>query len=169
MDGVFGMQTTIDDVAPQYVTDWSPIAEPEYQARFVFDPNSLIMLDGRSHVIFQGLMGSSDVAVRIELRFKTGAYQLRAGAMYENGWHNTLWWTISDEPHDLELQWRASTGDPPEGVIALSVDGAELQRDSVSSNWFRIDFIRLGAVAGLDAGTHGSMYFDDFSSEREVE
>jgi hypothetical protein len=166
MEGSLGMETVINDTALLYATDWSPFAEPEYHARFAFDPNGLVMLDGRSHVIFQGLMGSSQVVLRMELRLMTGAYQIRAGALYENGWHNTLWWTISDEPHDLELGWRSSIGDPPAGVLALSVDGVELQRDPVSSNWFQIDFVRLGAVAGLDAGTLGSMYFDAFESWR---
>jgi hypothetical protein len=166
LDGALGLEAIFDDTLPRYVTDWSPVAEQEYTADFRFDPNSLAMLDGRSHIIFQGLMGSSQAVLRMEIRFKTGAYQLRAGALYENGWHNTLWWNISDEPHDLELEWSSSIENPSGGVVALSIDGAELQRDSVSSNWFQIDFVRLGAVAGLDAGTLGSMYFDSFESWR---
>ena len=166
MEGALGMEAVVNDTAALYVADWSPFQEPRYDARFVFDPSDLTMLDGRSHVIFQGLQGSSTVIVRIELRFKTGQYQIRAGALDENGWRNTAWAAISNQPHVIEVGWKASVGDHPEGALSLSVDGIELERQLIYSNWFQIDFIRLGAVAGVDAGTLGSMYFDAFESWR---
>lgn len=166
MEGALGMEAVVNGTAALYVDDWSPFQEPSYDARFVFDPNDLTMLDGRSHVIFQALQGLSKVIVRMELRFKTGQYQIRAGALDENGWRNTAWAAISNQPHVLEVGWKASVGNPPEGVLSLSVDGIELERQLIYSNWFQIDFIRLGAVAGVDAGTLGSMYFDTFESWR---
>jgi hypothetical protein len=39
--GNYGMQATIDDNIALYATDWSPVADPLYQARFHFDPNSI--------------------------------------------------------------------------------------------------------------------------------
>jgi hypothetical protein len=36
--------------------------------------------------------------------------------------------------------------------------------DGLDSDTFRIDRIRFGAVQGIDAGTRGAEYFDQFES-----
>ena len=105
--GGYGLEAIADDTAPRYVTDWSPVAEKEYHVRFAFDPNSLTMLDGRSHVIFQALSGSSKVIARVELRYKSLNYELRSGVLTDaNQWVNTGWWYIDDGPQVIELDWR---------------------------------------------------------------
>jgi len=38
----------------------------------------------------------------------------------------------------------------------------------VRNDGLRVDLVRLGAVAGLDSGTLGSMYFDALESRRET-
>ena len=170
LGGAYGMKVLVDDTSPLYVTDWSPFGEKQYRARFLFDPNSLRMLDGRSHFVFQALMESSKVVARVEVRFKSGAYQLRAGAWDESGsWRNSSWWNIDDATHVVELQWQASAGYPVDGVMSLWLDGVEVEiLEAINSSGLQVDFVRLGAVAGLDNGTHGSMYFDAFESRRET-
>jgi hypothetical protein len=170
LEGAYGMKVLVDDTSPLYVTDWSPFGEEQYRSRFAFDPNSLTMLDGRSHFIFQAIQGSAKVVARVEFRFKSGAYQLRAAAWDESGsWRNTSWWNIDDAPHVVELLWKAPAGFPADGVMSLWLDGVEVERqEAVYSVGLQINFVRLGAVAGLDNGTHGSMYFDAFESRRET-
>jgi hypothetical protein len=169
--GQFGMETLLDDTVPLYVTDWMPFAEREYRARFVFDPNSLAMLDGRSHVVFQALTGSSTAVARIELRFKSGNYEIRAGLLSDaNQWINTSWWYIDDGPQTVELHWwAASSPGSPDGGLTVWINQIQSEtRGSVQNFGLQVDFVRLGIVAGVDAGTLGSMYFDAFDSHRET-
>ena len=170
LDGAVGLEAVIDGTTPLYVTDWSPVAEREYRARFLFDTNGLAMLDGRSHYIFQALMGSSQVVARVELRYKGGSYQVRYGVSDEvERWRNTAWWPISDGPHAVEVLWKASTQIPVDGVLSLWIDRVEIEsQGSIYNLNQQVDLVRLGAVTGIDSGTLGSMYFDAFESRREA-
>jgi len=99
-----------------------------------------------------------------------GNYQLRARlANNATTWTNTNWFTTSDAPHFIELDWRAATAPgASDGNLTLWIDGVE-QADltSVDNDTWRIDRARLGALAGIDAGTRGIYYFDAFESRRQ--
>ena len=58
---------------------------------------------------YYGISGASTVVLRLELRY-SGGYQLRA-ALVNNATTFTTsnWFTISDAPHYLEIDWRAAT------------------------------------------------------------
>jgi len=171
MIGAYGMETAIDDTLPVYLSDWSPFAEKEYRARFVFDPNSLSMLDGRTHFIFQSLTGGSKAVARVELRYKSGNYEIRSGLLTNDSrWLSTGWWYISDEPQTIEIHWWASPSpDAPEGGLTMWINQIQSEtRGAVQNFGLQVDFVRLGIVAGVDAGTLGSMYFDAFNSHRET-
>jgi hypothetical protein len=169
--GASGLKATIDDSVPIYVTDWSPLAERHYRARFLFDPNSLAMLDGRAHYLFYAMAGTTRVVARIEILEKSGAYQLRTGALANDGtWRNSDWHPIGDGPHALEIFWQAATGaGSANGGLTFWIDGTVAGNLPGLDNFGQqVDFVQLGAVSGLDSGTHGSMYFDAFESRREL-
>ncbi|HLO14164.1 MAG TPA: hypothetical protein VK206_05005, partial [Anaerolineales bacterium] len=166
-----GMQAVINDTATMYVTDETPNAEPRYRARFYFDPNSITMASGEAHFIFKGFMGTSSEAVRVEFRFSSGAYQLRATLANDTGGLlSTNWFTISDAPHAVEFDWRAATAaGANDGGLTFWIDGVQ-QADitGVDNDTWWIDRARLGALAGIDAGTSGTEYFDAFESRRQT-
>jgi hypothetical protein len=168
--GAQGMQVVIDDNNTIYVTDDSPNAEMRYRARFYFDPNSISMLSGDAHFIFKAFMGTSTEALRIEFRQSAGAFQLRA-ALLDDGttWSNTNWFTISDAPHFVELDWRAATAvGANNGSLTLWLDGIQQQNlTGIDNDTRRMDRARLGALAGMDTGTRGTYYFDAFESRRQ--
>jgi hypothetical protein len=168
--GSNGMQAVIDDTVTIFVTDDTPNAEPRYRARFYFDPNSITMASGNAHFIFNGLMGTSTAVTRVEFRNSAGAYQIRGNLVNDAGtWLNTSWFTITDASHSIELDWRAATGaGANNGGLTLWIDGVQ-QADltGVDNDTRRIDRARLGAVAGMDAGTTGTYYFDAFESRRQ--
>ena len=169
LDGAFGLEAVIDGTTPLYLTDWSPVAEREYRAQFIFDPNSLRMLDGRSHLIFQALAGASQAVARVEVRYKSGNYELRSGILSESsGWANTSWWYITDAPHVIEIEWRASDSvEGSNGRLTMWINEIQSEtREGVRNDGLRVDLVRLGAVAGLDSGTLGTMYFDGLWSRR---
>jgi uncharacterized protein YjiK len=169
--GSQGMQAVIDDTNTIYVTDDRPNAEPRYRARFYFDPNSIGMASGSAHFIFNGFMGTSTAVLRVEFRFFSGAYQVR-GRLINDGstWTNTNWFTVSDAPHFIELDWRAATGvGANNGGLTLWIDNTQQANlTGVDNDTRRMDRVRLGAVAGIDAGTSGTYYFDAFESRRQT-
>jgi hypothetical protein len=108
--------------------------------------------------------------LRLEFRISNGVYQLRGSLRRDDStWATSSWYAISDAPHAIELAWQAATAPGANnGSLTLWVDG--LQKgvlSGIDNDIQRIDRIRLGAIAGLDAGTFGSYYFDDFKSTRQ--
>ena len=70
--------------------------------------------------------------------------------------------------HQIELDWRAASAvGANNGGLTLWIDGV-LKGDlnGADNDTLRIDRVRLGGVAGIDAGTRGTYYFDEFSSRR---
>jgi hypothetical protein len=167
--GARGMQAVVDNNTAIYVTDDTPNAEARYRARFYFDPNSILMSNGNEHIIFYGYNGTTTAVVRIDLRRSSSQYQLRAGLMSDSGsWSMGAWTTITDARHWLELDWRASTASGANnGALTFWIDGTQITNlTGINNDTHRIDRARLGAVAGIDSGTRGTYYFDDFVSRR---
>ena len=171
MVGTWGLQAFINDNTAMYVADDTPNAEPRYRARFYFDPNSIVMTSGNAHYIFYGYAGTSTVVVRVEFRSSGGAYQLRAALVNDSAsWTSSSWFTISDSPHFIELDWRAaSAAGANDGGLTLWLDRAQLANlTGVDNDTRRIDRACLGPVAEIDTGTRGTEYFDAFESRRQT-
>ena|GEM_PF-1031208 len=166
--GSYGLRALINDNTAIYVVDDTPAAEARYRARFYFDPNSISMTSGNAHYIFYGYSGTL-VTARIEFRRYSGAYQVRAQTR-NNGstFLTTSYVTISDAPHSLEIDWRASTAaGASNGWLTFWVDGVQVGSiTGVDNDTRRIDSVRLGAVDGIDSGTRGTEFFDSFESRR---
>jgi len=165
------MQAVIDDAVTIYVNDDSPNAESRYRARFYFDSNSITMASLDAHFIFKGFMGTATDILQVELRNSAGAYQIRAKLLNDSAaFVVTNWFTISDAPHYIELDWRAATATGANnGGLTFWIDGVQ-QADltGVDNDTWRIDRARLGALSGMDAGTGGTYYFDAFESRRQT-
>ena len=170
--GTQGLQAVIDDNNNIYVTDDSPNAEPRYRARFYFDPNSITMASGDAHFIFKGFMGTSTQAFQVEFRQSAGTYQLRSKVLLDDGttFVNSSFFTISDAPHSVEVDWRAASAPGAnDGGLTLWIDGnQQADLSGVDNDTWRIDQARLGAVAGVDTDTRGTYYFDAFESHRQT-
>ncbi len=167
--GTRGMSILIDDTRALYVTDDSPTAEARYRARFKFDPNSLVMANNQAHYLFYGYKGANTLITRLEFRFNKG-YQLRGAVRRDNNsWQTSSWYTLSDTAHTVELDWRAATASGANnGSLTLWIDDVQKgMLSAIDNDTHRVDRIRLGAIAGLDAGTRGSYYFDAFKATRQ--
>ena len=165
------MQAVLDDNNAIYVTDETPNAESRYRARFYFDPNSITMANNNAHYLFYGYTGTSATVLQVEFRFSSGVYQLRVALRNDsNNWTNSNWFTISDVPHFIEMDWHASTASGANnGGLTLWIDGTQRANlTGVDNDTRRIDRIQLGAVAGIDSGTRGTYYFDGFESRRQT-
>ena len=169
--GSQGLQAVIDDANVLSVISDHPTAEPRYRVRFYFDPNSISMANGDAHIILRGYSASSTVALRVEFGFSAGAYQLRAGLINDASiWTETNWFTLTDAPHSIELDWRAATAvGANDGGLILWIDGVEWQSlTGIDNDTRRIERALLGALAAIDTGTRGTYYFDGFESRRQT-
>jgi hypothetical protein len=167
--GTWGLQAVLDDNRAIFVTDDRPSAETGYGVKFHFDPNTVRMSSGNSHVLLHGYVGTSTPILRLQFRFSNGGYQLRAGLQDDRGnWIDTTWTPITDAPHEIDLTWRASTGSGVNnGGLTLRIDGVQTGNlTSINNDTRRLDRVRLGAVSGIDTGTRGIYYFDAFESHR---
>ena len=169
--GTRGLQAVVDDNNSIYVTDDSPNAEPRYRARFYLDPNSISMTNGDMFFIFNGFEGTSTAVTRVDFRRDSGAYQLRARILdNSSNWTDTNWFTISDAPHFIELDWKSATASGAnDGSLTFWIDGTQqVSLNGINNDSWRIDRVRLGAVSGVDSGTRGTFYLDAFESRRQT-
>jgi calcineurin-like phosphoesterase family protein len=169
--GNHGLRAVINNTTSIYVTDDTPNSEARYHARFYFDPNSITMSNGNAHYIFYGYTGTSTDVLRVEFRRSSSLYQIQAALRNDKStWSTTNWFTISDAPHFIELDWHASTAaGANNGSLTFWIDGVQQANlTGVDNDTRRIDRIQLGAISGLDSGTRGTYYFDAFESRRQT-
>jgi len=170
--GSYGMQALIDDTASIYVRDDTPDLESSYYARFEFDPNSITVSGGdASHAIFWVSYNAGPAAFKVGFGWVSGAYALQGGAFDESqGFRVSPMVTLSDAPHTIELYWQAASGaGADDGQFVFWVDGVEYANlTNLDNETYKVEYVRLGAVSGLDSGTSGSEYFDVFESRRQL-
>jgi hypothetical protein len=164
----YGMRAVIDDKNAIYVVDNSPAAETRYTARFSFDPNSISMSSGNAHEIFAAKNSAGLTVAFVEFRYY-GGYQVRAGLINDGSTTTySSWYRITNAPHIFELTWTASTSIyDRNGSLLMWVDGTRTANlTGIDNDTRRIEQAVLGAVSGLDNGTRGTYFFDEFSSHR---
>jgi len=101
-----------------------------------------------------------------------GVYQLRAGLLNDDGlWLTSSWINMTDAVHLIELDWSASTGvNANNGRLTISIDGvARASLIAIDNDTLRINEVDLGVVSGIDTGTRGTLYFDEFTSDHPSE
>jgi hypothetical protein len=167
--GSNGMQVLVDDTVSIYVTDELPNAEPRYRARFYFDPNLIAMTDGLDFYLLTGYDTSS--VFQVQFGFSAGNYRLRLRQTNDSaGTTSTAWVNITDAPHFIEVEWRAATAvGANDGGATLWIDGVlSGSLSGVDNDTRRIEYVRLGAVSGLNVGVSGTYYIDAFESRRQT-
>lgn len=165
------LQAVINDNNTIYVRDDSPADEPRYRVRFYFNPNNIEMAPNDMHQIFSGRTAAGTVVLQLELRYtENRVYQVRALVLGDSSaFTSSGWFPINNGSRALELDWRAaSTPGGNNGGFTFWIDGAQkADVTGIRNDAQRIDSIRLGAGSGIDNGTRGVYYFDDFVSTRQ--
>lgn len=172
LEGSYGLQVKIANNNPLYVSDDRPVSEPRYQARFYFDPNSLLMAKNNSFFILSGYAAKMTKPVlQIEMQYANTGYKIMVSALNDSSTYvNTGWFPVSDARHIIALDWQAATSSGTNnGKLVLWIDGIQMASlVGIDNDTRRIDFVRLGAVTGIDKGTRGICYFDSFESRRQA-
>ena len=178
--GSYGMQVIVNDTGTIFVTDELPIAEPHYRVRFYLNPNSISMLDSQDFYIFTGYQTSS--VFQVQLGFSvastpacTGKYCIRLRQTNDSGTTTSTGWIVIDNNFSnvIEIEWwAASASGANNGGANLWITRNNANESGSLSNLDndtkRIDYVRLGAVSGLNVGTLGTYYLDAFESRRQT-
>jgi hypothetical protein len=170
--GNYGMAALLDDNNAIYVQDDTPNSEKRYRFRFYFDPNSITMAEGDSHYLLMAYKtgGITPLIVQFRYALASGGYLLRLGVQNDSaGYHYTTYTTISDQPHYVEIDWKASSAPGAnDGFGYIWIDGAsEKSVTGIDNDTFAVDYVQMGAVLGIDIGTRGTYYFDAFASNND--
>jgi hypothetical protein len=174
MLGSYGLQVVINSTSSIYASYNLPSSEPQYRARFYFDPNSIAMTDANAHYLcigYDAVATTASAVFNLDFRYSAGAYQVRLRQQDDSqATVSTPWVTITDAPHVVELQWWAATSaGANNGGIALWVDGVQTgSLSNLDNDTRRIERVRLGAASSVDAGTVGTYYIDAFESRRQT-
>ena len=117
------------------------------------------------------MTSTGTTVLQVEFRTSGGKYQLRALILDDaTTFTSSGWFTISDAPHPIELDWRAATAaGANNGGLTLWIDGVQQANvTGIDNDTRRIESVRLGALSGIDTGTRGTEYFDAFESHRQT-
>lgn len=189
--GNCGSLVTVDNTTPAYVQDNSPAAEASYRVRFYVNLNgkssaappttapsvALNMSTGDLFDVFVAYDGADPVppntagsaVMRVELGYNGTDYTAQAFALTNTvaevstsvktfkknrgGWAR------------IEVEWTKAAGT---GKLNLWVNGsAATGLSNITNDTRSINYVRWGAVNGIDAGTTGTFKLDDFVSQRE--
>jgi hypothetical protein len=155
-----------------YVRDDTPNLETHYRARFYFNPNGILMGKNDQHVIFNAYKNSTNSILTVQIRRTgTNSYQFRTGLLLDNNkWAYTGWSAIAKTWNSIELDWRAATAaGANNGGLTLWLNGVQVANLIGSDNdQQKVDWAAMGAVEGIDTGTRGTYYFDEFESRRQT-
>ena len=168
LHGSYGGKVVINDTDWKFVQDETPSSETRYRCRFYLDPNALSMAEGSYFEIMRGI---SESWALVPFQFfcikNSGVYKVQivagrdsGGALQGGGY------TITDEPHCIEIDWYKSSGGN-NGFLSLWVDGTLKETlSSLDNDTFNVGRVRWGA--GFFSGAiSGTIFLDDFASNND--
>jgi hypothetical protein len=165
----YGLQCVIDDTTAIYgLMNITPTSR--YRFRFYVDPNGLTMASGDVFNLCSIHASAAPTTWSVvQLRYDGSNYEIRLNMRSDGGADNfTSNYDISDEQHYIEVDLvRATSAVSNDATGELFIDGVSQETLSgidAYNVWANIINTRFGAPAGLDAGTSGTFYLDEFKA-----
>jgi len=176
LEGSYGLAVNFDGSTNRvYVQDASPQAETVYRASFMLNRNDVDMALRANHVILLARQdqGADPDTSTIKLtmgRFGNGNYFCRAFIMQDNGNFRFIGGLIiTTFDVKIGIEWKASDSGQSNGLLRLyRNDVLKQELLNVNNENTRVDYVRLGAVAFVDATTSGTVFYDSFESYRTL-
>jgi RHS repeat-associated protein len=169
IEGNYGLQATADGQNELYVRNDLPMDATHYDARFYFNPNGVDIPSGEQLGLFRGVDFATGNVLEVRLQNVNGDYQLQALAYDDSGVPAaTSWYTITDETHMVEVErWAASGPGANDGQLVFRLDDVPCEGlTSLDNDTQQIDHTELGMFSPSSADISGTIYFDDFASNR---
>ncbi len=165
-NGDWGAAFTIAAAAD---TAFGTIKDPnnmtEFSIKFNFNQGTTVMSDGDlfSLVVVEG-SGTNTITFVINYRQTAGVRLVRVAYGLDDGsTAATGNYAVASGEVEIKVEWKASTGPGnDDGELILSVGGDVKETvSSLDTDTYDVDLFKIGAVAGVDAGTSGDFYCDD--------
>ncbi|MBN1262814.1 MAG: DUF5060 domain-containing protein [Candidatus Pacebacteria bacterium] len=161
-----GLRLLIDDNNPLFgEAGFSQLTSGEYRFRFYLNPDNLEMADYDLFLV-SGLFYGTSTRVQVMLRRDNLGFQVNARAADDTGaWRATPYYRLAGGEHYLEVLVAYAAGaDTQDGALSLWIDGVFQGQKSGIDLYERAkpDKMQLGAINGIDSGTRGVLYLDEF-------
>jgi hypothetical protein len=173
MVGAQGLAATVNSNDTAFLTRNFAASEPEFHARFYFDPNGISTGTGRQ-TIFAGRSQSGTTLFQLQFRRQAGQHQVRITVLRGGNEDASAWLNITDSTHWFEFDWKSATLangggirfwiDPADTLVAPTLTMNGNTSGNANNRWLRT--IRLGLVNVTNTGGSGTEYFDSFVSTR---
>lgn len=133
-----------------------------FRQAFLFDPNS-ISLDTGTYIHIAANCKSAEQVYKIAMRNTSGTWAIGANALSDadaNNW--TSWYTITNNPHSIEVDWKASSAPgADDGFISLLIDGLlKEEKTGIDNDTKRVGFPGIGCCQVPPTGYAGTYYLD---------
>jgi hypothetical protein len=113
----------------------------------------------------QGKNSADTPAFVVSLASSGGNYLISVSDVADGAWSGYMDKTITDVPHYVEVDWKASSGvGANDGTFELIVDGVSQKLTGIDSDTGQVDIVYLGVTWVSGAGPSGTFYLDDFAS-----
>lgn len=174
-EGEYGMIVPIMDTTARYVIFTDPSNEKVVTAECMIDPNTLTMATNDRFVVVAltgDTVGGTTQSFAVNLQYDGSSYEIVPQYTDDAGTKIEMTATdISDEYTKIRLVWSASTaaGNDNGFVMFFINDVLTEVAGSINNDQRDVDNIYFGAVASLDSGTHGLLYFDNCRWASEYE
>jgi len=151
-----------------YVQDNSPAAEQLYRTRFYVDLTSLSPGSGATIDHFIAYSNSGAPQFLLWLVGNGSNIDLDVGARHGGVFStNKASSGLPTGYFAIEFEWKASDTGSSNGYLDVWVDGSPVAGlSSLDNESGQIDYVRWGAVDGVDYTTSGTMNLDEFVSQR---
>ena len=169
----YGMQVVVDDTNVDYGALTFTDSSGKVRFRFYIDPNSMTWIDNAEMNIARAYGQAADfhTICVINLNRLSGVWRIRAGIMVDADVHDsnihayTSYYSITDEPHYIEVYIQRATSDGAnDGSLQLWIDGinketiSNLDNDHVFAN---LGLFRLGWIGNHAYTESGTYYLDE--------
>ncbi|MBW8877118.1 MAG: S-layer homology domain-containing protein [Acidobacteria bacterium] len=164
--------------SPTFVQSSHPSAEATYRVRFYVNLRNLAMAGGDELDLFDAYDGADpapptttgNAVLRVVVRQVSGTLRLSAFVRQNSGAELEIPTPVTLAPgwRAIELNWAKSAAPGANnGRLDLWVDGvAQTGLTGINNDTEVVNYARMGAVNGIDAGTSGTLRLDDFASQR---
>ena len=165
--GKSGLEVNIADNTDVTAEDDSPAAEKTYRARFYINADKLTMGTSDKFNFFTGQTGAAD-SFRLQMQKPASTHQIRLVIIQDDqSTLSTSWVDLNPGWNAVEIKVQAAgLPNSNDGTATLWLNGSLMQKlTGINNDTMAIVSARLGAM-GVDTGTRGPIYFDDFVSRR---
>ncbi len=166
--GRYALQFTINDTNGLSVIDDTPNNESQVHTRFYINKDYLNMANLDEFELYRLLDTNSVPIAWISARDNTGTFEVKVSTrLDDSSTVSSNWYSVGDGWQAISLDWKASSGMSfADGGMSLYINnGLKQSLTFLDNDTLRVENSMI-CTEGLDAGTSGQLYIDDYEMRR---